>query len=120
MNTCSQRRIASGTLFLAVLALGSTPIRAAADLTVEQKEAFLRTAKIMSVKSSKKGTTETTRATLSDGSITHDANVQTIDDRRLTFKGGAGSTIMNFKDLWQYNVAGWKMARLLGIEDMTA
>jgi hypothetical protein len=56
--------------------------------------------------------------TLSDGKVTHDASVQTLDDRKLTFKGASGTTIMNFKDLWEFNVAAWKMARILGIDDM--
>jgi len=120
MKTRSFRASAGGTLLLVVLGLGSTGLRAADDLTVDQKEAFLRTANIVSAKSTKKGTTDTVRVTLSDGKITHDANVQTIDDRRMTFKGDSGSTVMNFKDLWQFNVAGWKMARLLGVDDLTA
>ena len=120
MNTYSRSPITGGTLLFVFLGLGQTCLHAADGLTVDQKEAFLRTAKIINAKSPKKGTTETIRVTLSDGNITHDANVQVIDDRRVTFRGESGSTIMNFKDLWQFNVAGWKMARLLGVDDMTA
>ena len=120
MNKYSRWPIAGGTLLFVFLGPGQTYLRAADGLTVGQKEAFLRTARIMNAKSSKKGTTDTIRVTLSDGSVTHDANVQVIDDRRLTFKGASGSTVMNFKDLWQFNVAGWKMARLLGVDDLTA
>ena len=120
MNNTVRRSTGGGTLLIALLALGGNRLRAAdgPDLTIEQKEAFLRTAKIVGSKPSKKGVTDTTRVTLSDGKITHDASVQTLDDRRMTFKGESGTTIMNFVDTWGYNVAAWKMAQLLGIEDM--
>ena len=108
------------TALVAFLALGAASLRAAeaADLTYEQKEAFLRTAKLMSAKPAKKGVTNSIRATLSDGKITHDAHVQTIDERKTLFQGAAGTTEMNFRDTYQFNIAGWKLAHVLGIGDM--
>lgn len=119
MRKTSYTRTA-GWMLLSVVGPGSTCLRATDDLTTAEKETFLRTAKIVNAKSSKKGTTDTIRVTLSDGKVTHDANVQTIDDRRMTFKGESGTTMMNFKDLWEFNVAGWKMAQILGVDDLTA
>ena len=46
----------------------------------QQKEEFLTKAKITKSKEAKKGVTGTFRVTLSDGTLTHDASVQTIDD----------------------------------------
>jgi hypothetical protein len=47
-------------------------------LTLEQKEEFLKHAKVVKTHGVKKGVTGTTRATLSDGEITHDASIQSI------------------------------------------
>jgi len=109
------------TALAAFLALGATAARGAdavSDLTYEQKEAFLRTAKLVSAKPAKKGTTDSVRVTLSDGKITHDASVQTIDDRKAVFHGASGTTEMNFKDTYEFNIAASELARLLGIDDM--
>ncbi len=72
----------------------------------------------MGTKASKKGVTETLRATLSDGTVTHDASIQRIDEHKAVFQGENGTTELNFKDTYIFDIAGWKMARLLGIEDM--
>lgn len=87
-------------------------------LTIDQQEAFLRTAKIVSVKGNKKGVTDTVRVTLTDGRITHEANVQRINERRQTYPLQSGTTIFNFKDTYEDNIAAWKLARLLGLDDM--
>ncbi len=46
---------------MAALAITSARLFAADTLTVDQQEEFLRTAKVMNAKSSKKGVTETHR-----------------------------------------------------------
>jgi hypothetical protein len=112
------RWVALGSL--ALVPFGAIPIRAQdpATLTIEQKEEFLRTAKITAEKSAKKGITDTQRVALSDGKLTHDASVQRIDDHKDVFQGQDGTSEFNFKDTWKFNVAAWKLARLLGIDDM--
>lgn len=87
-------------------------------LTAEQQEKFLKTAKIVSAKEAKKGVTGTIRVTMTDGKITHDASVQRIDEHRTAFQGQDGTTELNFKDTWVFNIAGWRLAQLLGIADM--
>lgn len=87
-------------------------------LTNDQKEEFLRTAKIVNDKSAKKGITDTQRVTLSNGTLTHDASVQRIDDHKDVFQGQDGSSEFNFKDTYKFNIAAWKLAKLLGIDDM--
>lgn len=96
------------------------PLRAQdpATLTIEQKEEFLRTAKITTEKSAKKGITDTQRVTMTDGKLTHDASVQRIDEHKDVFQGQDGTSEFNFKDTWKFNIAAWKLARLLGIDDM--
>ncbi|HEY1342230.1 MAG TPA: hypothetical protein VGF59_32200, partial [Bryobacteraceae bacterium] len=48
----------------------------------------------------------------------HDASVQRIDEYKATFQGSSGATETNFKDSYKFNVAGWRLAKMLGIEDM--
>ena len=105
------------TLF-AITAVVSFQLRAADTLTLDQQETFLKTAKITQVKQSKKGITGTLRVTMSDGTTTHDASVQRINDHQSVFQGQNGSTELNFKDTYMFNIAGWKLARMLGIADM--
>jgi len=98
----------------AVLLVFPVSLLYAADvLTSEQKEEFLTKAKITKSKEANKGTTGTLRITLSDGKLTHDASVQTIDDYQQFFLNEIG-----FKDTYKFDIAGWKLARLLGIDDM--
>ena len=49
-------------------------------LTNDQIKQFLLTAKIVDSKEAAKGVTHTSRLTLSDGTITHDASFQGIDE----------------------------------------
>jgi hypothetical protein len=88
-------------------------LHAADALTWQQKETFLAKAKVVKTKEAKKGVTGTSLVTLSDGTLTHDASVQTIDEYKSQFLGEVG-----FKDSYKFNIAGWRLARLLGIEDM--
>src|SRR5579863_8956881 len=115
------RAVAGITLFAAFLAWGPFYLHAAdagSALTVDQKEQFLRTAKIVKTHSVSKGITSTVRVTLSDGTVTHDASVQRIDESKGYFRPDNGPAEYNFKDTYQFNVAAWKLARLLGIENM--
>ena len=84
----------------------------APTLTEEEQEVFLKKAKIVRTRGSGKGVTNTLRATLSDGAITHDAQIQTIDESMQVFKGNQGVEF-NFKDSWRYNVAAYRLNRIL-------
>ena len=109
------------TLALTLLIGARIPVHAqdaVSVLTREQKEEFLRTAKIVSEKSARKGITDTQRVTLTDGKLTHDASVQRLDEHKDVFQAADGSSEFNFKDSYKFNVAAWKLARLLGIDDM--
>jgi len=120
MNRNRRPLASGGALLVGLLACGSSLLRAgdAPALTIDQQEAFLRTAKIGGAKGNKKGVTDTVRVTLTDGKITHDANVQRIYEHRPTYQLQSGTTILNFKDTYEDNIAAWKLARLLGLEDM--
>lgn len=115
-------RWAAAALSLWLVTAGTTGLRAAGDspqLTTEQKEEFLRTARIIKDTDAKKGITDTKRVTMTDGKITHDASLQRINQYQAVFQGQDGTSEFNFKDTYKFNVAAWKLARLLGIDDMT-
>jgi hypothetical protein len=112
-------RLTVATLLIVALAAQARTLRADdSPLTIDQQETFMRKAKIGSAKGNKKGVTDTVRVTLTDGKISHDASVQRINERKLTYQLASGTTIINFKDTYVDNIAAWKLARLLGLDDM--
>src|SRR5579864_711332 len=81
---------------------------AAADepaLTKELKEHFLLTAKVIKSAPAHKGITNTLRLTLTDGTLTHDAHFQPIDEHATTKEMANGRREVNFVDSYKYNVA---------------
>jgi hypothetical protein len=96
--------------------LGIRAQQAAAPLGDEQIETFLRTARIVRTRGAGKGVTGSVRATLTDGSLTHDAQIQIVDERKSEFRGGKGPVEFNFRDSWRFNVAAYKIDRMLGLQ----
>jgi len=86
-------------------------------LTPEEMEAFLKEANIISTRDAGNGVTNSRRATLSDGKITHDAHIQVVDEAKAVFSAG-GVTELNFKDSYRFNIAGYRLARLLGLDNV--
>ena len=84
------------------------------QLTRAQKEEFLLKAKVAKTRSAPKGVTETIRATLEDGTLTHEASIQVIDEYKTRFDSPRGPE-MNFKDTWKFNLAAYKLDQLLGL-----
>ena len=95
----------------------SLPAQDAPKLGDAEQEEFLKTAKIGKSTSAKKGVTNTLRVTMSDGKITHDAHVQCIDEAKHEFKTDRG-TELNFKDSYKFNIAAYRLSRMLGIENL--
>jgi hypothetical protein len=89
----------------------------APTLTKEQIKQFLLTAKVIKSEQAKKGITQTLRLTLSDGTVTHDASFQKVDEHKPRMELGTG-TELNFVDSYKYNIAAYQLAELLGIDDM--
>jgi hypothetical protein len=85
---------------------------ATVSLSDEEIERFLSEAKIVRTRSAGKGVTNSERATLTDGTITHDAHIQSIDESRREFRSSQG-TEFNFRDSWMFNVATYRLDRLL-------
>ena len=93
----------------------ATPSPSAAPVLSDQEiERFLAQAKVLKTKGTKKGITGSTQATLSDGTLTHDAHIQTIDETKREFRSNRGVEF-DFRDTWMYNVAAYKLDRLIGL-----
>jgi hypothetical protein len=84
----------------------------------EQIKQFLLTAKIVSSHQSKKGITNTSRLTLSDGTLTHDASFQAVDEHTMQKKFFDGHIETNFVDSYKYNIAAYALAEMVGFDDM--
>ena len=90
----------------------------AAVLTDEEMEQFLLNAKVLKVKSFSKGVTKARRVSMSDGNMTHDAQIQDVDIEKAIFEVSPKHTEINFKDLFRYNVAAYRLSRLLGLDNV--
>ncbi len=88
------------------------------SLSEEQMKNFLRTAKVIKSKSISKGVTSPHRLTLTDGTITHDAAFQSIDESKPRMDFGNGKVEVNFVDSYRYDIAAYELAKLLGLGDM--
>ncbi len=107
-------------ILAALLCLTATRLVAASDgtdLTKDQIKKFLLTAKVVKSQRSKKGITNPWRLTLSDGTVTHDASFQAIDEHRNSMQF-SGRTELAFVDSYKYNIAAYRLAELLGVDDM--
>jgi hypothetical protein len=98
----------------------SRPLTAddAPSLTKEQIKQFLLTAKIIGSRPAKKGVTNTTRLTLNDGTTSHDASFQPINEHAAIKKFASGASEINFVDSYKYNIAAYNLAELIGFDDM--
>src|SRR6202166_1851536 len=108
-------------ILVAVVCLIFPCLVMAADESTPNKEQikhFLLTAKVVGSKQSVKGVTQPWRLTLSDGTLTHDASFQPIDEHKTNVTLASGRTEMNFVDSYKYNIAAYALAELVGLDDM--
>jgi hypothetical protein len=110
------------TLVLVILACLACPrtIEASDEPTLskDQIKQFLVNAKVVKSRRESKGITGAYRLTLSDGTLTHDASFQPIDEHKSMMQMASGRTEMNFVDSYKYNIAAYQLAELLGLDDM--
>ena len=88
------------------------------SLSKDQIKQFLQTAEIIKSKPSSKGVTHPWRLTLSNGTITHDASFQSVDEHKSEMKLASGKIELGFVDSYKYNIAAYRVAELLGLDDM--
>jgi hypothetical protein len=87
-------------------------------LTAQEIEDFLLNAAVVQKKGGLRGVTNAQRVTLSDGRVTHDAQIQDVDISKALFEVGPKYSEVNFKDSYRYNIAGYRLARLLGLDNV--
>jgi len=125
MVRISGARVVPLLLLLAFPALSYSQVAVpapSAELSVDQIRVFLKNAKVIKTRNTDKGVTAPKRLTLSDGTITHDAVFQAIDDhQQVANLGGGGrqsTTELNFVDSYKYNIAAYEISALLGLDHM--
>ena len=100
----------------------SSTAPASDSLTRPQMREFLLTAKVTRSRDIGKGVTSPKRLTLTNGTLTHDAAFQAVDERQTvaSLAGGGRSAVieMNFVDSYRYNLAAEAIAELLDLEYM--
>ncbi len=106
--------LAARTLVAAMLLTAVPAASEAPELSREQMEQFLQQAEIIDIEALSKGVTESRRATLRDGELTHRAHVQTVDIFMKKFTG-KGVTEFNFRDCYRYNIAAYRLDKLLDL-----
>jgi hypothetical protein len=84
-------------------------------LSPQQEEAFLLEAEMTRIRSAGGGVTGSQRATLTDGTITHDAHIQDVDEERALFEAGDKSEV-GFRDSFKFNIAAYHLAQLIGLQ----
>jgi len=87
-------------------------------LTEDQMKDFLLNARVVKAKDAAKGITNTYRLTLSDGTITHDGSFQSVDETQFKHVFANGTSEVNFRDSYKFNIAAFELAKLLGLGDM--
>ena len=110
-----QRRIASTILLMAAALLPLAASAEAQQLTREEQERFLLRAKVAQRETLSVGITNSDRVTLDDGSITHDAHFQSVDVFKPRHDTGRGTEI-NFRDSYKFNIAAYRLDKMLGLD----
>ena len=86
-------------------------------MTGDEAEAFLRDARIVSMKPIGVGITKPMKVSLSDGVRTHHAVWKSVNEVRLgVVKGRNGGFQMAFKDSYKYEVAAYELDKMLGFD----
>jgi len=86
--------------------------------TPDAREVFLEKADVVAAKQLGKGVTKPWRLTLRQGDVVHDAAFQDIDSHKEEARFRSGRSERDFRDFYGYNVAAYRLARLLGYDDL--
>jgi len=116
-SKCSMYFLLTTALLLPIQPLNAVQ-SSDSQLSREQQEEFLLHAKVIRSRRTGEGKTNPYTLTLSDGNITHDASFQTVFVRENYRRFDDGTTEMNYVDSYLYNIAAYRLARMLGLENM--
>ncbi len=102
----------------AILAIGgdvfAQDTASGVTLTRAEQEEFLRTAEIIKTEASKVGVTLPKNATMFDGTVTHQAQIQDVDIFESEFETIHGVEF-NFRDSYKYNIAAYLLDKHLDL-----
>jgi hypothetical protein len=87
-------------------------------LTDAEMERFLLNADIKATIKVSKGVTKARQVRMSDGQLTHDAQVQDVDISMPFFQVDPKHSEVNFKDSYRYNIAAYRLSLLLGLDNV--
>ena len=123
MRLRQARRLVVAIVLLAMpwsarIPAAQAPAPSQVPLTPAQMEEFLLRARIVATRPAGSGVTNSLRVTLSDGTLTHDAQIQMVDQAKSIFKPDSGPPEFNFMDSYRFNVAGYRLAVLLGLDNV--
>jgi hypothetical protein len=82
----------------------------------EEIEEFLRNARIVKAKGTGLGITNPLKLTLDDGRVQHFGIFKSIDERKPGATQLSGSTEIDFKDSWMFEIAAYELDKLLGLD----
>ena len=77
----------SATLLFQAVARAQEAAAPAVTLSCTEMETYLKSAKVVSQKTTSAGVTAPSRAMLDNGTLRHEALIQTVDIRKTTFEG---------------------------------
>ena len=106
--------LCSAGLLTAPPSLISQEVDSRVQLSRAQQEEFLLTAQIVRSWELSEGITNSHRATLTDGQLTHDAHIQTIDVSRSRFETPQG-TELHFRDTYKHNIAAYLLDKAMDL-----
>jgi hypothetical protein len=109
------------TLHAALLAVVLSQAPAApAPPAIDETAALrlLETGKITQVKTLSKGVTKPRRVTLTDGTTTHDAVFQNVDEEKGIERFASGKVEIGFRDSYHFNIAASGLARAIGLDGL--
>ena len=119
MQTTRRFQVTLAVLVLWLVGAPAAPAQDAAPaLSPAEMEAFLLDAELSDFRGAGAGVTGSQRATATDGRLTHDVHVQTVDISRSRFVARDARVELNFRDSHRYNVAAYRLAALLGIDSV--
>ena len=119
MQTTRRFQVTLAVLALWLVGAPAAPAQDAAPaLSPAEMEAFLLDAELSDFRGAGAGVTGSQRATATDGRLTHDVHVQTVDISRSRFVARGARVELNFRDSHRYNVAAYRLAALLGIDSV--
>jgi hypothetical protein len=120
MRAIALAAVMCGAIAAPCLAQGTAPAPGAARpvLSDAEMERFLLNADIKATIKVSKGVTKARQVRMSDGQLTHDAQVQDVDISMPFFQVDPKHSEVNFKDSYRYNIAAYRLSLLLGLDNV--